>query len=203
MLSATEKQTLREKLKLYEGNIPHMYLDSKGLVTVGVGHLLKTVQDAQKLNFLSADNKKATAAMIKEDFDAVMKRPKNQEANDYKPYTKLHLDAKDILLLLELHINKFYLQLKTNYNGFDLFPVEVKLALFDMGFNIGTFGLKTKFPTFNAAISKKDWATAARESHRKAPVSEERNSYVKKLLEKAAQSTTKSAALNHLSNKQG
>ena len=35
----------------YENSIPYMYLDSKGLVTVGIGHLISTVIDAQKLNF--------------------------------------------------------------------------------------------------------------------------------------------------------
>ena len=35
----------------YEGNVPHMYLDTKGYVTVGVGHLLNDVEAAKK--FLS------------------------------------------------------------------------------------------------------------------------------------------------------
>lgn len=40
MATEAEKLTLRGKLEKYEGLIEHMYLDTKGYVTVGVGHLL-------------------------------------------------------------------------------------------------------------------------------------------------------------------
>ena len=52
MLSTTDIQTLRKTFEQYEGKIPHMYLDTKGLVTVGVGYLLATVVEAQKLPFI-------------------------------------------------------------------------------------------------------------------------------------------------------
>ncbi len=51
MILEIEKATLRAKMEKYEGKISHMYLDSKGFVTVGVGHLLKDLASAQKLNF--------------------------------------------------------------------------------------------------------------------------------------------------------
>lgn len=35
-----------------EANLQHMYLDSEGNVTVGVGHLLRTVQEALAVNFI-------------------------------------------------------------------------------------------------------------------------------------------------------
>lgn len=44
MLTTVELQLLRKKLGEYEGAIPHMYLDAKGLVTVGVGHLITNLQ---------------------------------------------------------------------------------------------------------------------------------------------------------------
>ena len=40
MITPSEKQTLRANLEKYEGKINHMYLDSRGFVTVGVGHLI-------------------------------------------------------------------------------------------------------------------------------------------------------------------
>jgi hypothetical protein len=33
--------------------------------------------------------------------------------------------------------------------------------MLDMAFNLGTFGLRRKWPRLNAAIDKKDWADAA------------------------------------------
>jgi len=64
----------------------------------------------------------------------------------------------------------------------------VKLALFDMIFNLGMPNLKNTWPKFNAAIQAKDWQAAANNSNRKPPVSPERNQYVKDLLEKASNS---------------
>lgn len=49
MLNATERRTLRTTLERYEGRVPHMYLDSRGYVTVGVGHLIGTKSAAIKL----------------------------------------------------------------------------------------------------------------------------------------------------------
>lgn len=193
MLTAAEKQTLIEKLKLYEGNIPHMYLDTEGLVTVGIGNLLRTVQDAQKLSFLTAGGQKASKEEISTEYNAIKKLPKGQLAANYKRFAKLHLDNNAILSLVKHHIDTFYKSLSAGYPGFTTFPSEVKLALLDMGFNLGVNGLKTKFPNMNKAIAKKDWQTAAKESHRKHPVSEARNNYVKELLEKAAQSSSTNA----------
>ncbi|MFT6102207.1 MAG: GH24 family phage-related lysozyme (muramidase) [Candidatus Endobugula sp.] len=35
-------------MERYEGKVTHRYLDSKGFVTVGVGHLIKDLTSAQK-----------------------------------------------------------------------------------------------------------------------------------------------------------
>ncbi|OZS41614.1 hypothetical protein ASV53_22815, partial [Photobacterium sanguinicancri] len=42
MVTATEKAALKAKLENYEGKVNHMYLDSKGYVTVGVGPVSNT-----------------------------------------------------------------------------------------------------------------------------------------------------------------
>jgi GH24 family phage-related lysozyme (muramidase) len=39
-------------IKAGEGNISHMYLDSKGLVTVGVGQMIPEADEATKLSFV-------------------------------------------------------------------------------------------------------------------------------------------------------
>jgi len=64
--SAAEKATLRAKMEKYEGKVSHMYLDSKGLVTVG--HLLKDLASAQKLNFKKSNNMPASKGEIKADY---------------------------------------------------------------------------------------------------------------------------------------
>jgi GH24 family phage-related lysozyme (muramidase) len=74
MISATEKATLRANMERYEGKVTHMYLDSKGFVTVGVGHLIKDLTSAQKLNFKKSNNMPASKDEIKADYDAVKKQ---------------------------------------------------------------------------------------------------------------------------------
>lgn len=46
--------------------------------------------------------------------------------------------------------------------------------------------LNNKWPSFNIAIKAKNWTEASKQSNRKAPISAERNKYVKYLLDKAA-----------------
>ncbi|MFL0809743.1 MAG: hypothetical protein K6L76_04955 [Agarilytica sp.] len=192
MATTQEKKILRTALEKYEGKIEHMYLDTKGYVTVGVGHLLKDVAAAQKLNLIQQKGgKKATAADIKADYDAVKKQPMGLFAALYKQHTKLKLSAADIDALTDKHIDSFEKELNIIYgvSEFTAFPSEVRLALFDMIFNLGMPKLRNGFPTMNKHIKAKDWAAAAGESSRKG-IAKARNQYVEDLFLKAAKAKT-------------
>lgn len=186
MLTATEKQAVKKALLQYEGNVPYMYLDSNGYVTVGIGHMMRTAQDAQKLPFIDSKKKKATAADIKTDFDNVKKQLKNMKHTYYKKFTKLTLDPLEVNKQTEKHISNSGKELKVIFPEFDKFPSEVKLALYDIIFNVGMPNLNKGWALMKAAIKAKDWAKAGKESNRKPPVSAERNKYVKDLFDKAA-----------------
>ena len=190
MASAVEKTKLRAKMEKYEGKVSHMYLDSKGLVTVGVGHLLKDLASAQKLNFKKSNNMPASKNEIKVDYDAVKKQPKDRAARSYKKHVELKLLDADMNTLTNKHIDSFEGELKRIFSDFSTYPTEVKFALFDIIFNVGMTDLNNKWPSFKTAIKAKNWAAAAKESNRKSPISAERNKYVKDLLEKAAANTT-------------
>ena len=191
MATETEKSTLRQKLETYEGCVEHMYLDTKGYVTIGVGHLLSTLAAAQTLAFITQkESKSATKDQIKTDYEAVKKQTKGLVSSSYKKHTKLKLKKADIDKLTNKHIDSFEGELKKIYGSdeFGKYPSDVRLALFDMIFNLGMTNLKSKFPTFNKHIKDKKWSEAAKESNR-SDVSESRNKYVKDLLEKAAKDT--------------
>lgn len=185
MATLARTQILRA-LEKFEGKVNHLYLDSKGLVTVGVGHLISNLADAQKLAFKSAKGLPASAAEIKADYDSVKKQPANRVALFYKKYTTITLPNTEIDKLTNKHIDSFERELKNIYRDFSTFPPETKMALFDLIFNVGATNLRNKWPNFNAAINAKDWQKAANNSKRGIPVSDERNRYVKDLLEKAA-----------------
>ncbi len=98
MLAAREKQILRTKLEKYEGKVNHMYKDSKGYITVGVGHLINSVADAQKLAFKTAKNLPASSTEIKMDYEAVKKQPANRLASFYEKHTnERNKYVKDLL----------------------------------------------------------------------------------------------------------
>jgi hypothetical protein len=65
------------------------------------------------------------------------------------------------------------------------FPGEVRLALFDMIFNLGVTKTNESYLSFNLAIAKADWEKAAKECFRSG-IQLTRNNYVKALFQKAA-----------------
>jgi len=190
MISSALAKKLKKRIELYEGNVPHMYLDSKGYVTIGIGSLIPSVKAAQKLPFVhDKTHKKATANEIQTDYNNVLKANSlklNFQASYYKRFTHLKLKQNTIDKLFTQHVSNFHTELKRLYPQFNHYPVEVKLILFDMVYNMGITKLKKQFPKFNKAIINMDWHKAANESHRKLPISSKRNNYVKNLLLKTA-----------------
>ncbi len=175
----------KKEIKIGEGEISHMYLDTVGAVTVGVGNKLSNVVESQKLSFVNRlTSKLATQDEIKNDFESVKKQVKGQVAAKYKPFTKLDLPTASIDDLLDIRIEEFKKQLILKFPKFNNYPLTAQFALLDMAFNLGTEGLVSKFPTFKKAIEAEDWNKAAKESNRP-QVSTSRNETVKKWLEEA------------------
>lgn len=117
MLTAAERSILRRKLEQYEGRVPHMYLDTDGNVTVGVGHLLATVEAARELPFRTASQRKATPQRVSEEFREIAAQPKGYTASWYGGFTDLVLSNADIDRLTERHIDSFHRELRVIYPG--------------------------------------------------------------------------------------
>src|SRR4051812_32439367 len=80
-----------------EGNIAHMYLDSVGKVTVGIGNLLSTAVAASELAFVNrATAEKATQVEIAGDFEAVSRQAWPRVARFYRSFTALVLPGPQI-----------------------------------------------------------------------------------------------------------
>ena len=61
---------LKRNLKTFEGCVSHMYLDTNGFVTVGVGHMIGCCGDAERLSFvLRPGSAAATVDQIAKDFN--------------------------------------------------------------------------------------------------------------------------------------
>ncbi len=173
----------RSMIKEGEGSISHMYLDTKGFVTVAVGQLLRTVESAQELGFVDrATGESATAAEIAQDFESVEQQEAGRVASFYKPFTKLDLPEPAINALLDERIQGFETGLRADFPVYDDYPENAKLGLMDMVFNLGNAGLVNKFPTFAKAAREQDWPTCAKECRRRG-IGDHRNEMTKRLFE--------------------
>jgi len=192
-LTMLDTVTYLAKLKDFEGAFSHMYEDTTGNVTVGVGNLLANAAAAQRLAFVRRPNSsakppvlagQATPDEIKADFDNVNKQPAGKLASYYKQFTKLDLPDSVINSLLNARVQEFTTALAATFPDFNSYPAEACAAIFDMAFNLGVAKLTSQFPTFCQAVKDKDWAAAAKECQR-GGISAERNNWTKAQLEKA------------------
>lgn len=188
-LHADVRKSLIIKLEEYEGRVPHLYVDSVGRVTVGVGHMIANRNEMSSLTFMTggAGVRAATLKEKQDEFDAMAKQPKGRRAGWYEQHATLTMRAPDIDALTFAHIDSFHAKLVKAYSKaqghpkeFDSLPHNVQLALFDLIFNVGPTGL-TKFTQFNKSIKAGDWKKAAEQCER-SQVNGARNEYVKKLL---------------------
>ncbi|MCF6257490.1 MAG: hypothetical protein L3J98_10250 [Gammaproteobacteria bacterium] len=190
MLTEKEKQTLRKNLIRYEGDVRHMYLDTEGYVTIGVGHLVPNLAAALKLNLVVGKTGAiATEAQITIDYESVKKQPKGGIAYTYKKYTQLIMTGVEVNRLTNKHIKTFCKELKKLFPDFDDYPTEARLGLLDMIFNLGMTRLKGRFPKFCKAVKEKNWAAAAVESNRP-DIQPPRNKYVRELFEVVAENVS-------------
>jgi GH24 family phage-related lysozyme (muramidase) len=171
---------LRADFDLWEGRIPHMYLDTRGLVTVGVGKMLPNVAAAQALPFVRRDNgAPARPDEIQRDYDAVKAQPKAMLAGSYRKFTQLDLPDAAIDALLKTTADQFIADLAARFAGWAGYPAPAKRALIDMAYNLGIGGLMA-FVRLKAAVEARRWDVAADECARNG-ISPDRNSWTRNL----------------------
>lgn len=187
MLTMTERSKLVAKLKEFEGCVPHMYLDTVGKVTVGIGHLIPDEAHAAGLPFVDEAGHRASRDEVVAEFRTVSRQAYGYRypARFFAQFTHLRLMQRDIDALKMRHVDSFLAELSALYPGFQTFPSEVKLALLDMAFNLGATNLRLRWPRLNAAVRERDWSAASRQCNRP-QVGLNRNRYVASLFEQAA-----------------
>ena len=157
----------------FEGRIQFMYLDVKGLVTVGVGNLVDPVEEAQALPFcfknrtgIAAPGSPGTPDQIAEEWQTLKNNP-TLMAKGYKacePITQLELNdaAIDSLILERLTKNESFLKRQQWFVNFNAWPADAQLALLSMAWAMGPGG-PGQFSNFRAACQKLDFNAAAAE----------------------------------------
>jgi GH24 family phage-related lysozyme (muramidase) len=184
---------LKNSLKNYEGCIEYMYLDTRGNVTVGVGHLLGSCGDAETLSFVIRESGAgASAADILSEFNRVKAQRAGESASAYRGCTQLNMPVSAIEALLDADIATAEAGMRQRFGNFDSYPVEAQSALLDMAFNLGLEGLATGYPRLRAAAEAGDWNTCAEQCFRHG-IQQARNDWTKQQFEKAAQASANSA----------
>lgn len=177
-------QASYDSLKRWEGSVPYMYLDSVGLVTVGIGFMLPNVFAASTLPFVNNAGESASQIEISLDYNRVKALPANKLVTYYHSFSSPFLPQSELDRQLAIKVTAFEVALRRIYPDYDVYPDSVKIALIDMIYNLGAAKLQATYPKFNAAVRAHDWRLAASQSHRNGP-SDERNKYVKNLFMEA------------------
>jgi hypothetical protein len=157
-----------------------MYLDIKGLVTVGVGNLIDPVQLAQALPF-QFKNKPGTAGapgspatpgslatvdQIAREWHSIKNNPSLAKAGAEAcaAITQLELsnDSINSLILNRLTDNQAFLKRQQWFQNFETWPADAQLGLLSMAWAMGEAG-PGGFPRFRAACQSLDFNTAATE----------------------------------------
>src|ERR1022692_3437837 len=156
----------------FEGCIPYMYLDIKGLVTVAVGNLIDPVELAQALPFCfkSQSGISGSGAATVEQIAAEWQTLQNDPSLAVKSYkaceaiTQLELSDDSIGSLISAKLTGIenFLKRQQWFQAFDTWPADAQLGLLSMSWAMGPAG-PGEFPLFRAACQKLDFRTAAAE----------------------------------------
>ena len=173
----------------FESFVPHMYLDVVGQVTVGIGHGILSGAAASDIPFKKADGSPATEGEITKEFNALSaqsasQREKPKSAKHFESLTTLHIDEAAVYNLAARDIGAKEKDIKRNFPEYDSYPPAVQEAILDMVFSMGMGKLLRGYPSFCAAVKKKDWKAAAEHSNRR-QVQVKRNTSVKDKLASA------------------
>lgn len=171
----------------FEDRIEYMYLDIKGLVTIGVGNLIdvekasdtknlkKVMEDLVKLPFVyklglrvTNASQKASPADIEADWKMVKDRQEWANLKDrltkFAGITTLKLEDKAINELALKKADAMEKELKTHpaFQHFDKWPADAQLGLLSMAWALGASKIRGGWPNFKAACGKQDFDAAVK-----------------------------------------
>jgi len=169
-----------ERLKGFEGYADHLYLDTEGKITVGVGLMYGSAEAlvASNITFRNkVSGKIASAAEVKDEYKRVAKLSKGRTLSFYRSHGLLCADGADLqgrlVRRLSVAFNDALYFFNTGkpvagvkFEQLTDLPSNVQLALIDIAFNLGRSKLY-KFQKLRGFLKQGDWQNAAKESHRR------------------------------------
>lgn len=151
-------------IERWEGRCTWLYLDTKGLVTTGVGNLVDdgTPGPACGLPWVHAAGGRA----MLDDVVAAWHKVKAAQSmaplggGHFAGLTDIRLLSADVDALVQRKLAQIESVLRGGFPNWDGFPAPAQLAILDMGWNMGPgFG----FPKFRAYCNAQNWLAASTE----------------------------------------
>jgi hypothetical protein len=149
----------------YEGVVPWMYLDIKGLVTVAIGNLIDPIQYAMPLPFVDRATGKAAqrdeiaAEWLRVKGDASLARLGHRAA---ERITALRLTPEGVDLVVSRKLERNDQHLLGRFPEFEEWPACAQLAVHSMAWACGP---AFRFQALEVALRARDFASAAAECH--------------------------------------
>jgi len=175
---ATYLEQSTTQTTVFETAVPWMYLDTRGLVTAGIGRMLPDAAAAQALAFLHPDGTPAPPDAIQAEFERVRTLAPAQSFHVYRSPTSPTLAADTMTAMLEAVITANDSILRGRLTDYDGFPNPAKLALLDMIYNLGENRLFSEYPLLLAAVNNQHWLVASQQCHRNGP-NQQRNDWTR------------------------
>jgi GH24 family phage-related lysozyme (muramidase) len=187
------KNALPDFLAQYEGKVNFMYLDVKGLVTIGIGNLIDPVGQALKYEYSTKGGSTVGSADVISEWNTVKARRDliQKGAPAFDGITRLQLSNNGVSKMVKDHAGAIENYITTNgtakqfYGNWDNWPADAQLGFMGVawgGIPLPQFGWH-KFPK---ACQDADWDTAAIESKITSAIASGRNEAHKLMFMNAA-----------------
>lgn len=146
----------------FEGTVYHMYLDMKGLVTVGQGNLIEPIQLGWSYPWRRKDGSLASQSEYIAEWNIINSKP--ELAKDgwtaATRYCNLHLSKEDVESLCYEKMDSNEVFLKQRIPEFDALPADAQLMLHSWAWAVGPMA---KYPQMIRLINAKAFGAAANE----------------------------------------
>lgn len=152
----------------FEGAVPFLYQDVKGLVSIGVGILADPLSLCLALPLVHKDGAPATTNEISAEWLRIKDLPPDrfgrtaaQRGHLYaEPFTTLRLTDAGLRSSLDKKLEQMDDYLRMRFSGYEQWPADAQLAVLSLSWACGP---AFRFPRLEAALSALDFEVCATE----------------------------------------
>lgn len=174
----------------FEGHCLHPYLDTKGLITTGVGNLIddsprsppwssaislpwkvdwrlistdEVVRQFVRLKSFAVPESTIKEWREKHGGARLPLQLRGGDTDDMRAATTMRLTKEDVTVLVRRRLLEMASVVREQFGEFDTWPADAQLALLSVAWARGPNGFASGFPNMTAALKRRDFVTAAAE----------------------------------------